>query len=116
MIDTDKYEGHRVEPWFIHERNTVSHTHTIKDKHGVHICDISGGDKTDPATRQLIAAAPKLLAEVKRLRELLAVTLSSPDERIQVLERDLLTLRGRVFQLENNLGHAVEKLFGGGDE
>jgi hypothetical protein len=47
MIDTDKYEGHTPAPW---------------DKLSEY-CPVGSIDK------QLIADAPKLLAEVKRLRE-----------------------------------------------
>jgi len=59
MIDTDKYEGHTPAPWVVidgelyHRDNNEDFHLTLHDK----------------AVAQLIADAPLLLAEVKRLRE-----------------------------------------------
>jgi len=61
MIDTDKYEGHTPAPWM---------------KDGNNICDTYGNVvlryhyTVTTANHTLIADAPKLLAEVKRLQRL----------------------------------------------
>ena len=52
MIDTDKYEGHNA-PWKVIE----------------YIDAISAVGELNTADAQLITDAPKLLSEVKRLRE-----------------------------------------------
>ena len=60
MIDTDKYEGHTPAPWMIDDNN---------------ICDTYGNVvlryhyAVTTANHTLIADAPLLLEEVKRLRE-----------------------------------------------
>jgi hypothetical protein len=62
MINTDKYEGHIQGEWrdTIHE-GAKSHTICAGD---VMICTVSPNE----ATANLVADAPKLLAEVKRLQ------------------------------------------------
>ena len=60
MIDTDKYEGHTPEPW--HEIFMQG------DEYNNGYDDLQTLGFNDEA-RQLIADAPLLLAEVKRLRE-----------------------------------------------
>ena len=70
MIDTDKYEGHTPERWTVDEDDPFR----VVD---VQDCTIARTDFVDIdeerewqlANAQLIADAPKLLAEVKRLRE-----------------------------------------------
>ena len=66
MIDTDKIEGHTPGPWeltpeghIIAENDTVVCNRYTKRLVETHL----------PKDAQLIAAAPELLAEVKRLRE-----------------------------------------------
>ena len=60
MIDTDKYEGHTPAPWMIDDNN---------------ICDTYGNVvlryhyAVTTANHTLMADAPLLLEEVKRLRE-----------------------------------------------
>ena len=60
MIDTDKYEGHTLAPWMIDDNN---------------ICDTYGNVvlryhyAVTTANHTLMADAPLLLEEVKRLRE-----------------------------------------------
>ncbi len=71
MIDTDKYEGHTPAPW------TLEH---LEDDEGqqwfeiptVHYTTKQSGDgsQQEYADAQLIADAPLLLAEVKRLHEI----------------------------------------------
>ena len=95
MIDTDKYEGHTKGPWLNHNPDDpLAHRHDQcdymvgtyeKDKNGNEhfklIADWAGcvnclpdansiiAEKPDWANARLIADAPLLLAEVKRLRE-----------------------------------------------
>ena len=62
MIDTDKYEGHTPAPWMIDDNN---------------ICDTYGNVvlryhyAVTTANHTLMADAPLLLEEVKRLREVI---------------------------------------------
>ena len=64
MIDTDKYEGHTEEPWAWDDTILTNH------EAGVDIIDICGTmSVTHEPNLQLVADAPLLLAEVKRLRE-----------------------------------------------
>jgi len=68
MIDTDKYEGHTPGPWQWKKDSILlkgkGHRYIITGRHLDDECSI---DKE--ADAQLIADAPDLLAEVKRLRE-----------------------------------------------
>jgi len=67
MIDTDKYEGHTEGEWVFKHINSNWYQ---CDKIGeIHMEDIA--IKEASANAQLIADAPLLLAEVKRLRYLL---------------------------------------------
>ena len=68
MINTDKYEGHSKGPWYW-DGNLCNDEYS--DKHGteqwaVLDWELGVGD----ADKQLIADAPLLLEEVKRLREM----------------------------------------------
>tara|TARA_R110002110_G_scaffold406153_1_gene625803 strand:+ start:291 stop:632 length:342 start_codon:yes stop_codon:yes gene_type:complete len=70
MIDTDKYEGHTPAPWNIRDDIVILGGHRGFD----YIAQVGfDEDYNDiPQIRKnarLIADAPKLLAEVKRLRE-----------------------------------------------
>ena len=65
MIDTDKYEGHTPAPWSIKTGNAG---HSVKDANGDHVCTIP--DPTGMSNKHIIADAPLLLAEVKRLTQL----------------------------------------------
>ena len=65
MIDTNKYEGHTEGPW---EFKHINSNWYQCDKIGeIHMEDIA--IKEASANAQLIADAPLLLEEVKRLRE-----------------------------------------------
>lgn len=70
MSDTDKYEGHAEGDW--HWQNSFgtmdTHGYVLMDTHGSPIAELTEGWNTKEATAQLIADAPDLLAEVKRLR------------------------------------------------
>ena len=62
MIDTDKYEGHTPGPWEAPHEILVSGLN--------HIGPLSNGqEEVNEVDAKLIADAPLLLAEVKRLRE-----------------------------------------------
>ena len=76
MIDTDKYEGHTKGGWYVDDAPDVIHPTVIHENQ----CDaivaelvaITGEwTEEDYANARLIADAPLLLAEVKRLRGLL---------------------------------------------
>tara|TARA_R100001079_G_scaffold57332_1_gene29334 strand:- start:3525 stop:3848 length:324 start_codon:yes stop_codon:yes gene_type:complete len=77
MIDTDKYEGHTPAPWTIDvhwagkdmettaiviESNMTTHSNCV-------LAEVEVENKYAEVDAQLIADAPLLLAEVKRLRE-----------------------------------------------
>ncbi len=62
MIDTDKYEGHTPAPW-TNEYDEELGEHTIESHDGMIAQRVLGVDA------DLIADAPLLLEEVKRLRE-----------------------------------------------
>ena len=67
MIDTDKYEGHPPAPWGW--RHKVAEWRLTADGDKEWIDGIRVNEDTDPTVMTLIADAPLLLAEVKRLRE-----------------------------------------------
>ena len=75
MIDTDKYEGHAEGEWVIEMNDTG-------DECAIHAQDYGtiaqtfyrDHDKLFLATTRLVADAPLLLAEVKRLRALIEKT------------------------------------------
>jgi len=59
MIDTDKYEGHTPAPWRWVDSSTLEGENTV--------CELSQGIGEGDA--QLVADAPLLLEEVKRLKD-----------------------------------------------
>jgi len=59
MIDTDKYEGHTPAPW----------EWIMDDKDTYLSCFVNDHHNNIEADEKLIADAPRLLAEVLRLRE-----------------------------------------------
>ena len=66
MIDTDKYKGHTPAPWeWVIPEWGDDHIH---DSEGNLIAQVTNIDEMQ-MNAQLIADAPKLLAEVKRLRK-----------------------------------------------
>ena len=74
MIDTDKYEGHNDAPWRTAEGQPYddegSHL-DIVDANGVLVTETSYFTDNDHPNARLIADAPLLLEEVKRLREVM---------------------------------------------
>ena len=89
MIDTDKYEGHTPAPWFYYDDGGLSDS--IRLYH-TPLMD-SDGDDTEEylaqihydenciADSRLIADAPLLLAEVKRLRKALLLIAGTANGR-----------------------------------
>ena len=74
LIDTDKYEGHTEGKWTLEkvEQTDAEHEHYLLIGNSLLLSAIHhGGQEWDEheANAQLIADAPLLLAEVKRLRE-----------------------------------------------
>ena len=72
MIDTDKYEGHTEGPWAWDDTILTNHEaiHWDYGTKGVDIIDICGTmSMTHEPNLQLVADAPLLLEEVKRLRK-----------------------------------------------
>ena len=67
MIDTDKYEGHPPAPWGW--RHKVAEWRLTAGGDKEWIDGIRVDEDTDPTVMALIADAPLLLEEVKRLRE-----------------------------------------------
>ena len=84
MIDTDKYEGHNEEEWVIKCDDGITwNIHTVSDKHLIE-CKLHN----TVTNLVLMRDAPKLLAEVKRLREGMKMMLddmnnASPEEDIK---------------------------------
>ena len=86
MIDTDKYEGHTPAPWEWPEEDSIllkatliidtykSERYIITERH------LSGDSIDRKADAALIADAPLLLAEVKRLRHRLMLAESALGE------------------------------------
>ena len=75
MIDTDKYEGHKPAPW-VWDINGVGQYETLRcnelvehyEQFGVKRVIASKVDAYDVPTAELVADAPLLLEEVKRLQ------------------------------------------------
>ena len=77
MINTDKYEGHTEGPWEWDDLHSTGEEKLFVHKKGDDnnlIAEVSGkiNGKSECANAQLIADAPLLLAEVKRLRGVVA--------------------------------------------
>ena len=76
MIDTDKYEGHTPKGWFVGDAPDVIHPTVIHSNEWdfiiAELVMANGCEWTeeDYANARLIADAPFLLAEVKRLTQL----------------------------------------------
>ena len=68
MIDTDKYEGHPPAPWGWRHKVAVWRLTANGDKEWIDCIQVN--EDADPTVMALIADAPLLLAEVKRLREI----------------------------------------------
>ena len=74
MINTDKYEGHAEGEWTIEQNDTGDECAINAQDYGtIAQTFYRDSDKLFYATSRLIADAPLLLAEVKRLREILSI-------------------------------------------
>ena len=77
MIDTDKYEGHTEGPWKIYYDKWnktgwwIDSIARYNVGEGDTVCQLQGTAQNKDPTAKLIADAPLLLEEVKRLREVL---------------------------------------------
>lgn len=106
MIDTSKYEGHSPAPWSY----TLETEYRIWDEHGavwdkdencLALVD-DGSEHFPDADLMLMADAPLLLAEVKRLREALITVQQSLfwDEEDRAMDGDPITLEALFAQVE----------------
>ena len=93
MIDTDKYEGHTPAPWEL-ITNYSEENWDNKWVGSVHLFttlgisfDVVGVNETDV---QLIADAPLLLAEVKRLRDIVCLLEDSRIRGLSIFDRPQL--------------------------
>ena len=69
MIDIDKYEGHTPAPWKLHyDESAIDGDYLY---YGAQLDPLCALHAMSVANARLIADAPLLLAEVKRLRELI---------------------------------------------
>jgi len=90
MIDTDKYEGHKPAPWKIvcWERKWY-----IDYNDHETVCRLYGKAQKKDSTARLIADAPLLLEEVKRLRsiadDLYAYIVSDADISLSAIEEQM---------------------------
>ena len=70
-MNTEQFDGHTPGPWDYQIPETGDNN--IVDKEGEFVAQVA--NREDGKNAQLIAAAPDLLAEVKRLREALSTCL-----------------------------------------
>ena len=107
MIDTDKYEGHTPAPWSLSEDYAYGLFIYAGD---VRLAKMNGNaplhtnehGNPEDVNAQLIADAPLLLDEVKRLREALITVQQSLiwDEEDRAMDGDPITLEALVVQVE----------------
>jgi hypothetical protein len=80
MIDTDKYEGHTEGPWMMGEYKGRPSIHAGNE---TFVRSIARGlNPSQTADHALLLDAPLLLAEVKRLREMLRIAENNIPRRI----------------------------------
>ena len=92
MIDTDKYEGHAKEGWHFDS------AHVLRDGYDKEIAELVGEDwLDDKATQELMADAPLLLAEVKRLRELEDVVREAFSEDSKYASGEYMNIMGEIL-------------------
>ena len=90
MIDTDKYEGHTPAPWMMGEYKGRPSIHAGNEKFVRSIA--RGLNPSQTTDHKLIADAPLLLAEVKRLHHA------------------VLFLSAKIFLNENGIPYNYERL------
>lgn len=100
MIDTDKYEGHTEGPWELIPNYEEGWDNTWEGR--VHLFTTLGigiDKKSLSATdAQLMADAPKLLAELKWMRELLYKCWKDSGESLYYLQVELLNDQEHWYQ------------------
>jgi hypothetical protein len=93
MIDTDKYKGHTPAPWEIHgDRICAQAACNPVDNVGGNIATVAykGVLSDNESNKKLIADAPLLLAEVKRLRMIVAKLENARIESASMFDRPAL--------------------------
>ena len=129
MIDTDKYEGHTPAPWKASNRwyrngideNNLGEVASFRKTWGVTLSEepLDDGRKNQIgyytmhiADAQLIADAPLLLEEVKRLRGALITVQQSLvwDEKDRAMDGDPITLEALVVQVEQVRSNITEMI------
>lgn len=81
MIDTDKYEGHTQGPWHIeNEENNGMRVFICHKSEDWHDATILWQCETTHSDALLVADAPLLLEELKRLRGIVAGIVTDMDE------------------------------------
>ncbi|QDP51867.1 MAG: hypothetical protein GOVbin4206_34 [Prokaryotic dsDNA virus sp.] len=114
MIDTDKYEGHTPVPWAIDvhkvgdkvsaiviESNWTSHDNCV-------LAEVEVENEYANADAQLIADAPLLLAEVRRLREqneMLLEELKNDDTGMKAIDSLLKAVEDRNEEVKRWKGN-----------
>ena len=92
MINIEKYEGHAKEGWHFDS------AHVLRDGYDKEIAELVGEDwLDDKATQELIADAPLLLAEVKRLRELEDVVREAFSEECKYACGEYMNIMGEIL-------------------
>jgi hypothetical protein len=99
MIDTNKYEGHTKGPWSIKTGNA---SHSVKDANSDHVCTIPP-DSIGMCNKHIIADAPLLLAEVKRLRDELEWWKDSALEQTKLEDEGRAKLYAEVRRLRKEI-------------
>tara|TARA_R100001509_G_scaffold122880_1_gene76731 strand:+ start:158 stop:514 length:357 start_codon:yes stop_codon:yes gene_type:complete len=112
MIDTDKYEGHTEGPWRIVEGDSIYDENeywlAIRSAKGFDVTELSGTTSDiGKSDWNLIADAPLLLAEVKRLSEIeqewLVMWATLEELNLVADVRKNMTLHGFVFPTDEDM-------------
>ena len=106
MIDTDKYEGHTEGPWVV---NNPDDDESL-------IFSVGALKFVSSANTRLMADAPLLLAEVKRLREQVELlrSLGMGKDGIETIVVD--RLNAEVKRLREGIEHALRIRFRHGED
>ena len=123
MIDTDKYEGHAEGEWIIYMNDTCDECQIIAPDYGTIAQTLClDYDKQFLATTKLIADAPKLIAEVKRLRGLLdeiddvvyyndekaGLVLPVEKPNLELLRDIMMSYTDEAYQIRGDEGEWIE--------
>ena len=110
MIDTDKYKGHTPAPWRIvcWERQWYiegDYEEGQEDCTASDVCHLYGTAQRKDPTARLIADAPLLLEEVKRLRE-----------QVKKWEDDWIRMANYISHHDKEMYEAIDEDIGWEDE